>query len=193
MTKHFTLTLCVAPGRDGVRDLRALLKIAWRHFNMRAIDAREIKHPVHRRRSVRQMPKLNQALQGECFMDMKQFKKPKFLKLEDVRDGPRQERIADVVMGQFQKPDLVFESGDKLGLSATNIEILSLAYGFDSKDWIGHLIELYAGQGPYEDKMVDMVLVRTISKAEKGEQASEPIRKTPTKSIDPLDEEIELR
>jgi hypothetical protein len=37
MTKHFTLTLRAAPGRDGVRDLRALLKIAWRHLGLRAV------------------------------------------------------------------------------------------------------------------------------------------------------------
>jgi hypothetical protein len=190
----YTLTLRAAPGRDGIHNLRALLKIARRHFNMRAIDAREIEHPVHRRRSVHQVHKPNRALQGECPMDMKQFKKSQFIKLEDIRSSaPRQERIADCVMGQFQKPDLIFESGDKLGsLSATNIDILSKAYGFESEDWGGHLIELYAGQGPYDGKMVDMILIRPISKAENSEQASEPVRKKPSKSADPMDKEIEF-
>jgi hypothetical protein len=31
MSKHFLLTLRVTPGRDGVRELRRLLKIAGRH------------------------------------------------------------------------------------------------------------------------------------------------------------------
>jgi hypothetical protein len=196
MTKHFTLTLRVAPGRDGIRNLRALLKIAWRHFGLRAIDVRESgfnKHQTHRRRAVRQVPKPNRALQGECPMDMRPFKKPKFLKLEDIRSsGPRQDRIVGVVMGQFKKPDLILESGDKLGLSATNIEILSKAYGFESEDWGGHAIKLYVGKGTFEGEDVDMILVEPISKAENSEEASEPVRKTPTKSIDPLDEEIEL-
>jgi hypothetical protein len=47
----YVLTLRVAQGRDGVRNLRALLKIAWRHFGLRAIDVREStfdKHQTHR-------------------------------------------------------------------------------------------------------------------------------------------------
>jgi hypothetical protein len=125
-------------------------------------------------------------------MDMRQFKKPRFLKVEDIRDRPRQDRIAGVVMGQFKKPDLIFESGDKLGLSATNSEILSSAYSFESEEWVGHLIELYVGKGQFEGDDVDMILVRPISKAENGEQALEPVRKTPSKSADPMDKEIEF-
>jgi hypothetical protein len=37
----FVVTLLPAPHRNGVRDLRALLKIAKRHLNMRALDVRE--------------------------------------------------------------------------------------------------------------------------------------------------------
>jgi hypothetical protein len=188
----YTLTL-IAPGRDGVRNLRALLKIAWRRFDLRAVDVREIKHPVHRRRSVHRMSKPKQAPHEVIPMDMRQFKKPKFLKVEDIRStGPRQMRIACCVMGQFKKPDLVFENGDKLGLSATNNEILSEAYSFESEEWVGHLIELYVGKGTYEGEDVDMILVRPISKAENCEQSLEPTKKTPSKSIGPLDKEIEF-
>ncbi len=79
-------------------------------------------------------------------MDMKQFRKAKFLKVADVRDRPRHERIAGVVMGEFGKPDLIFESGDRLGLSATNNETLADAYGWESNDWRGHVVELSVGQ-----------------------------------------------
>ncbi len=126
-------------------------------------------------------------------MDMKQFRKPRFLKVEDIRSsGPRQDRIVGVVMGQFKKPDLLLESGDKLGLSATNIDILSKAYGFESEEWAGHLIKLFIGKGIYEGEDVDMILVEPISKAENSEQASEPVRKKPTKSADPMDEEVKI-
>jgi hypothetical protein len=151
------------------------------------------KHQTRRRRSARQVPKPKQAPHEVISMDMRQFKKPKFLKVEDIRStGPRQMRIAGCVMGQFKKPDLVFESGDKLGLSATNAEILSEAYSFESEEWAGHLIELYVGKGTFEGEDVDMVLVRPISKAENSKQPLEPVKKTPSKSADPMDEEIEI-
>jgi hypothetical protein len=125
-------------------------------------------------------------------MDMRQFKKPKFLKVDDIRDRPRQVRIAGCVMGKYSKPDLIFEDGDKLGLSATNADILSEAYSFESEEWVDHLIELYVGKGTYEGEDVDMVLVRPISKAENSVQKPEPIRKTPSKSADSMDKEIEF-
>ena len=90
-------------------------------------------------------------------MDMRQFKKPKFLKVDDIRDRPRQVRIAGCVMGKYSKPDLIFEDGDKLGLSATNADILSEAYSFESEEWVDHLIELHVGKGTYEGEDVDMV------------------------------------
>jgi hypothetical protein len=165
--------------------LRALLKVAWRHFGLRAVAAREIKHPVYRQRPVHQMPKPKQAPPTETtIMDMRQFKKPKFLKVEDIRQtGRRRMRIAGVVMGQYEKPDLIFESGDKLGLSATNIDILSAAYGWEAEEWAGHLIELFVGKGQFNGGDVDMVLIEPISKAEGNEQAAtaEPAKKTPNK------------
>jgi hypothetical protein len=191
--RTYTLTLRAASDRDAVPSLCALLKIAWRHLGLRAIDVRETKHSVRRRRLAHRMPQPKRAPQYEVTkMDMRQFRKPRFLKVDDVRDQPRQERIAGVVMGQFKKPDLVLESGDKLGLSATNSEMLSSAYSFESEEWIGHLIELYVGKGTFEGEDVDMILVRPISKAEKGEQALEPVRKPPSKSADPMDEEVDF-
>jgi hypothetical protein len=41
----FVVTFRATPGADdatGIRALRAVLKFAWRRFNLRAIDAREI-------------------------------------------------------------------------------------------------------------------------------------------------------
>jgi hypothetical protein len=193
----YVLTLRASSGHDGIRNLRALLKIAWRHFGLRAVDVRESgfdKHQTRRRRSARQVPKPKQAPQCERLipMDMRQFKKPRFLKVDDIRDRPRQARIAGCVMGQFKKPDLIFEDGDKLGLSATNADILSEAYGFESEEWAGHLIELYVGKGTFEGEDVDMVLVRPITRAENDKQPLEPVKKTPSKSADWMDKEIEF-
>jgi hypothetical protein len=176
MIKHYTLTLRAASGRDGIRNLRVLLKVAWRHFGLRAIDVRS----VRRRRSAHRMVKTKQRPEMTP-MDMREFRKTKFLKVEDCRE-PRQMRIAGAVMGKYAKPDLIFENGDRLGLSATNAEILSDAYGWESEAWAGHVVELYVGQGQFEGEMVDMVLVKPLSKAEGNEQpATEPVKRAPNK------------
>jgi hypothetical protein len=99
-------------------------------------------------------------------MDMRKYCGSTFYKVDDVRDGPRRERIAGVVDGKFDRPDLVFESGRKLGTGPTNNKTLVGAYGIESDDWIGHVIELYLGQTKYNGASQDAVLVRPISKPE---------------------------
>jgi hypothetical protein len=44
MKRRFIITLVPAPGVDGVRALRAVLKTALRRHGLRAIDAREETH-----------------------------------------------------------------------------------------------------------------------------------------------------
>jgi hypothetical protein len=41
MAQYFTVTLQAAPGRAGIRSLRAFLKRAGRHLGLRAVDIRE--------------------------------------------------------------------------------------------------------------------------------------------------------
>jgi hypothetical protein len=44
----FRVTLCAARGADdatAIRALRAILKIAWRRFGLRAVDVHEIRDP----------------------------------------------------------------------------------------------------------------------------------------------------
>jgi hypothetical protein len=175
----FVVTLLPAPDRDGIRDLRLLLKIALRRFGLRAVSVTANTLPPRRsavrckQRSARRVAK----------MDMKKFSGNAFLKVDDVRDGPLQERIAGVVMGRFDKPDLIFESGDRLSLNATNNKTLIKAYGADSDDWIGHMVELFLGEIEYQGKPQAAILVRPVSEAESDEQpATEPAkRKKPAK------------
>jgi hypothetical protein len=39
------VTLVAQPGVDGIRSLRAFLKVALRRFGLRAVDARELDEP----------------------------------------------------------------------------------------------------------------------------------------------------
>jgi len=78
-------------------------------------------------------------------MDMKKYSGEHFIKVADVRDGPIEGRIAVVREGQYDKPDLIFESGDVLSLNATNNKTLVRAYGTESDYWIGKQIEMFLG------------------------------------------------
>lgn len=96
-------------------------------------------------------------------INMKKYAGETFLKVADVRDGPLQLQIAAVREGKFDRPDLVFETGDVLSLNATNTKILMRAFGSDSDTCIGKWIELYHGEIEYQGHMQEAVLVRPIS------------------------------
>jgi hypothetical protein len=65
----------------------------------------------------------------ESKMDMRKFGSG-FIKPDDVRDGPRLERIINVYESEkYGCPVLEFASGDQFSLNATNTKILSKAWG----------------------------------------------------------------
>jgi hypothetical protein len=94
-------------------------------------------------------------------MDMRKYYAG-YIKVEDL-DSPRQEQIEDCRVGNFDRPVLHFESGDKLSLNFTNTRTLGGAFGDDSNEWIGKTIELYVGQVKYQGELQPSVLVRPIS------------------------------
>jgi hypothetical protein len=112
-------------------------------------------------------------------MDMTRFSGSTFLKVDDLRKASRKERIAVVNIGKYDKPDLVFESGKKFSLNATNVEMLINAYGSESDDWVGHVIELHLGQIKYKGDQQDAVLVRPISRSEREAKQLEPVQRKP--------------
>jgi hypothetical protein len=98
-------------------------------------------------------------------MDMKKYSGEHFFKVADVPDGALRMQIAGVREGRFEKPDLIFTSGDVLSLNATNNQALVRAYGRDSDGWIEKEIELSLGEIEYQGRMRPAVLVRPISPA----------------------------
>jgi hypothetical protein len=91
-----------------------------------------------------------------------------FIKPDDVRDGPRQERIIAVVENKkFDCLQLELESGDTFSLNMTTTRVLQKAYGFESDDWRDHVIELSLGY--YKDRKSDppeekeTVVLRAVS------------------------------
>jgi hypothetical protein len=91
-----------------------------------------------------------------------------FIKPDDVRDGPRQVRIIAVLESQkYTRLELELESGDQFSLNVGNTKALQKAYGVESDDWLGHVIELSLGHykdwktDPPEEK--ETVVLRPIS------------------------------
>jgi len=108
-------------------------------------------------------------------MDMRKFSGSHFIKVDDVRDGPIDGRVAGVKEGKFEKPDLFLESGDVLSLNATNNKTLMRAYGTESDQWVGKMIRLFLGAIEYQGSDHEAVLVEPVSP---------PIKKKKTKAAD---------
>jgi hypothetical protein len=127
-------------------------------------------------------------------MDMRKFSGVTFIKVADVRNGPLEMQIAAVKEGKYGKPDLVFESGEMLGLNASNNRILMRAYGPNSDDWIGKKIELTLGQLSFEGELQDAVIVKPIdapiSPSQKTPAPQETLSKASPKKRDDMDDEI---
>src|SRR5690349_13363650 len=101
--------------------------------------------------------------EGATKMNMRKFAATEFIRLDDLKDGPREETIAGIVEGKFDKPDVIFESGAKMGLNKTNTLTLCKAYGDEEEAWIGKVVELFAGTIRYQGSDKEAVLVRPIS------------------------------
>jgi hypothetical protein len=162
----YVVTLLPERDRDGVHDLRALLKIAKRHLNMRAIDVRE--QTIRRRDARRQIA---QAISVETELKMVSLRKfgpqNRYIKLEDLKDRPPlRERIGLVKVenGKFgERAVLVFEpAGQMLSLNVTSVGNLMRDFGEESDDWVGKLVEVYAGEVETKSGTMHAVLVKAI-------------------------------
>jgi hypothetical protein len=115
---------------------------------------------------------------------------------EDLRDGPRQERIIDVYISEkFDVPVLVFESGDEMLAFAGSGRALAKAYGFESDDWRGHVVELSLGHYTNKDgEEKEIINLKTITSREGssngGPQRTDPAKLPAPSRKDELDDTI---
>ena len=127
-------------------------------------------------------------------MDMRKYSGAIFIKVADVSEGPLQLQIAVVKVGKYDKPDVVFESGEILTLNGTNNRTLMRAYGPNSDDWKGKKIELTLGELPFEGKFRDAVIVKPIDAPINPSQKTPVPQETPSKGTpkkrDDMDDEI---
>lgn len=200
MTNTFVLRLRPEPGcHYPFRALRRVLKYALRQCRLRCVEVREEDvsgggssatraNTMARNQSV--VAALDDGLANQAApgaknqMDMRKYSGSSFYKVDELKDRPPlQLRIADVNIGQYDRPDITFESGRKLSVNVTNNETLVVAYGYDSDSWIGHVIELFVSDGEYNGKPIKLIKVQPISRPEHHGEANnkqpEPVQRKP--------------
>jgi hypothetical protein len=192
----YVVTLLPAPDRDAVRDLRLLLKVAGRHLHMRALDVRE--ESIRRRDARRRIVTSSSVGKGKHPMTNLRKYGPanKFIKLEELQDKPPlRERIGLVKpeLGKFgERLVLTFEpSGRMLSLNKTSVGNLLRDLGEDDSDWVGQLVEVYAGEVETQNGTADAILVRAADVPTGAKvKAAKSAKAKPSKSSDPMDDEI---
>lgn len=102
---------------------------------------------------------------------------------EDLRDGPRQERIISVYISEkFDVPVLVFESGDEMLAFAGSGRALAKAYGFESDDWRGHVVEVSLGNYVNKDgETKEIIVLKPITSRDGSSSNGGPQRTDPAK------------
>jgi hypothetical protein len=145
----YVLTVRAKPGVDSIRALRGWLKIGLRAFGLECVGIT--------------------PNEEETTMDMRNYA-AKYIKPDQVRDGPIQTRIIDVFESeQYGRPVLELETGSQFTLNDGNTNTLMKAWGYNSDDWIGQKLVLELGTykdwraDPPEEK--ETVKVRAISPA----------------------------
>lgn len=137
------------------------------------------------------LQKRSAGYQEELTMDVREFLSGTHHKYDDVRNRDCFEVIDGACPSKYGgKLDLVFQSGNMLGLSAHNLRVLVRALGPESDDWRGTKVRLFAGQLEFNGEMKDSVLLEIVEE----EAAEEPPKKKRTSasaaSTAPLDDEI---
>ena len=111
--------------------------------------------------------------------NLTQYAGARYIRVENLAGGPRRKIIANVELGQWDRPVLIFGDGSRLSLCATNVDRLIEGFGStESEDLIDKEIELYTGPVKVQGGEKVIVLLRTS-------------RPPPSKSVkEDLDDEI---
>jgi hypothetical protein len=162
----FALRVQAEPGVHVIRSLRAWLKIGLRTFGLRCVSIEE-----------------DQSATEEMAMDARKYAS-KYVKPDNVRDGPIQTRIVNVFEEErYGRLTLELETGSQFALNDGNTNVLIKAWGYETDLWIG--LELALELGTYkdwrEDPPVDKetVRVRAISPAPSAQNGGTPASKPP--------------
>jgi hypothetical protein len=142
----FMLRVQAEPGVHVIRSLRAWLKEGLRTFGLRCVSIEEV-------------------TRENTMVDVRKYTSGVVMP-EDLRDGPRTERIISVYINEkHDVPVLEFESGDQLFAWPSIGRVLARAYGYETDDWRGHIVKL--SHGTYPDRKTgetkDTIIIEAVS------------------------------
>jgi hypothetical protein len=126
-------------------------------------------------------------------VDARKYFGAAFVTLKEVAESRLRVTIDSVAPGQYDKLNVIFREGYALSLNATNTRDLAMAYGPDTDDWPGHVVELYAGEVEFQGKLQPAVRVKPISPpltAEERAAATANLSKPAANGGDMGDEDI---
>jgi hypothetical protein len=168
----FCVRVQAEPGVDVIRSLRTWLKRGLRDFGLRCISIEKV---------------TKQSAKEKIMADMRKYTSGPIM-ADDVRDGPRVERILSVYISEkHDVPVLELESGDTFMCWPSNGRKLARAYGFNSDDWRGHVIQLELGHYTTKDgETRETVDLTPISSRDGSADGSGTQRTDPAKLPAPL-------
>jgi hypothetical protein len=166
----FVLRVQAQPGVHVIRSLRAWLKEGLRTFGLRCVSIEEL------------------IQENKAMVDVRKYTSGTIMP-DHLHDGPRQERIIhSYISEKHDVPVLEFESGDQLFAWPNIARALVRAYGYESEDWKGHLVELSLGS--YVDKKTgetkETIILKTITSRDGGGNNGSPQRADPAKLPAPV-------
>ncbi len=154
MRRTYQLLVRAEPGIDDIRALRGWLKQGLRMFGLKCVGI---------------TPK-----DEENTMDARKFAS-KYVKPDDVREGPISTRIISVYEEErYSRLMLELETGSQFGLNDGNTNTLIKAWGHDTDAWVGKEVQLELGTykdwraDPPEEKETVRVRATTPGKALNG-------------------------
>ena len=121
-------------------------------------------------------------------VDMTGYAGKHFVKVDDVRDGPIEGTIVDISAGEYEKLNLILDTGDCLSLNKTNTARLVRAFGPESDRAIGQMVRLSLGEIKYQGRMQEAVVLEPIKPAPDDETAFGSPTNGKKPSTDPDDE-----
>lgn len=111
-------------------------------------------------------------------MDMKKYASKGFVNLEYIEaHGALDGIIEHVEIGQFDKPTITLNSGQKFSLNKTNTGILLRELGENSDMWLGQPIRLDVGEIKFQGNMQKAVVVEPLIDSESEEAKPAPVEK----------------
>ena len=96
-------------------------------------------------------------------MDTSKYSSNTHITANSLGGDVRQEIIADVEVGQFKKLELVFKSGDRFTLNATNLKKMQKHYGMELDEWISKEVKLVLGEVTFQGDQVESVQLTPVS------------------------------